>query len=89
MPSSVWRWGRLLSFSVSCVNALRHAIGTLADSLRTTDQQAAKGNVSEGESKEGAVQNAAKMAFKMYLKSQMSGGSGGSSGLMGMASKFM
>ncbi|KAL4916630.1 hypothetical protein BDW62DRAFT_185596, partial [Aspergillus aurantiobrunneus] len=41
--------------------------------------------------KQSAVNQAAEMAFKMYMKSQMSGseGTGGPSGLMGLASKFL
>jgi hypothetical protein len=63
------------------------------------DSQAANGNVASGASKESAVEQAASMALKMYLKSQGSGGGGvgallgggGSnmSGLMGLASKFL
>ncbi len=46
--------------------------------------------MSSGASKESAVQEAAEMALKMYMKSQGgSGGGGGISGLMGMASKFL
>lgn len=52
------------------------------------DQQAANGNVAEGESKESAVQQAGEMALKMYMKSEMGGSSGGG-GLMSLASKFM
>ena len=48
------------------------------------DQQSSSGNVASGASKESAVQSAGEMALKMYMGSQ-----GGSSGLMGLASKFM
>ncbi|MCJ1462527.1 hypothetical protein MMC07_001129 [Pseudocyphellaria aurata] len=40
-------------------------------------------------SKQSAVNSAAKMALKMYMKSQGGGGGGGPGGLLGMASKFM
>jgi len=50
------------------------------------DQQSASGNLHPNASKEGAVQEAAGMAMKMYMQSEMSGGGGG---LMSMASKFM
>jgi hypothetical protein len=53
------------------------------------DSQASSGNVADGESKESAVQQAGEMALKMYMKSEMGGGSSGGSGLMGLASKFM
>lgn len=53
------------------------------------EQQASQGNVAAGASKESAVQQAGEMALKMYMKSQMSGGSSGASGLMGLASKFL
>lgn len=52
------------------------------------DQQSAQGNVEPGADKQSAVNNAAKMAFKMYMKSQ-GGGGGGPGGLMSLASKFM
>lgn len=52
------------------------------------EQQSSQGNVASGESKESAVQKAGEMALKFYMKNQMSGGSSGASGLMGMASKF-
>ncbi|KAL4803034.1 hypothetical protein BDV18DRAFT_163560 [Aspergillus unguis] len=41
--------------------------------------------------KQSAINQAAEMAFKMYMKSQMSGseGTGGPSGLMSIASKFL
>jgi len=49
------------------------------------DQQSSQGNVSSGASKQSAIQQAAEIALKMYTKSQ----GGGSSGLMGLASKFL
>jgi len=51
------------------------------------DQQSSQGSVAPGASKESAIQQAGEMALKMYMQSQ--GGSGGSSGLMGLASKFL
>lgn len=53
------------------------------------DQQSAQGKVEPGADKQSVVNNAAKMALKMYMKSQMGGGGGGPGGLMSMASKFM
>jgi hypothetical protein len=41
-------------------------------------------------SKQGAIQSAAEMALKMYMKSEMGGGgASGGSGLLSMASKFL
>ncbi|KAF4635149.1 hypothetical protein G7Y89_g2946 [Cudoniella acicularis] len=51
------------------------------------DSQASQGNVQSGASKESAIQQAGEMALKMYMQSQ--GSSGGASGLMGLASKFL
>lgn len=51
------------------------------------DQQSSQGNVASGASKESAIQEAGEMALKMYMQSQ--GSSGGASGLMGLASKFL
>ena len=53
------------------------------------EQQQSQGNVSSGASKESVVQQAGETALKMYMKSEMGGSSGGSGGLMGMASKFL
>lgn len=52
------------------------------------DQQSAQGNVPPGHSKQDAVGSAAQMAMKMFMKSEMGGGSGGG-GLMSLASKFL
>ena len=49
------------------------------------DQQYSQGNVSSGDSKESAIQQAGETAMKMFMQSQ--GGSGGASGLMGLASE--
>ena len=59
----------------------------MAEASKLFDNQSSQGNVSSGASKESAVQQAGEMALKMYMQSQ--GGSGGASGLMGLASKFL
>ncbi|KAL8764822.1 MAG: hypothetical protein Q9209_007866 [Squamulea sp. 1 TL-2023] len=64
----------------------------MGQAAKLFDQQQEQGNVDPSTDKQSVVNNAAKMAFKMYMKSQMSGGgssSGGPAGLLGMASKFM
>jgi hypothetical protein len=61
----------------------------MAQASKLFDQQSSQGKVSSGSTKESAVQQAGEMALKMYLKSQGGGSSGGMSGLMGLASKFM
>lgn len=61
----------------------------MAQASKLFDQQSSQGNVSSGSSKESVVQQAGEMALKMYMKSQGGGNSGGMSGLMGLASKFM
>lgn len=61
------------------------------------DEQSGKGNTASGATKQDAIAQAAQMAFKFYMKSEMGGGgaSGGSSsgggvgGLMNLASKFL
>jgi hypothetical protein len=50
------------------------------------EQQNSSGNVASNTSKESVIQAAGKYALKMYLKN---GAGGGSSGLLGMASKFL
>ncbi|TKA23024.1 hypothetical protein B0A50_07242 [Salinomyces thailandicus] len=60
----------------------------MAQASKLFDQQNSQGNVPEGHSKQDAVGNAAQMALKMYMKSQMGGSSSGG-GLMSMASKFL
>ncbi|OJD32941.1 beta-flanking protein [Diplodia corticola] len=62
----------------------------MAQASKLFDEQSAQGKTDSSASKQGAVQQAAQMALKMYLKSDNSG-SGGSkpSGLMGLASKFL
>jgi len=56
----------------------------MGEASKLFEQQSSQGNVASGASKESAIQEAAEMALKMYMK----GGGGGSSGLMGLASKF-
>ncbi|KAL9623235.1 MAG: hypothetical protein Q9160_002550 [Pyrenula sp. 1 TL-2023] len=53
------------------------------------DEQHGQGNVSHGTDKQTVVNQAAKMALKMYMQSEGKGGGGGPGGLMGLASKFM
>ncbi|KAL3458460.1 hypothetical protein BJX64DRAFT_279873 [Aspergillus heterothallicus] len=61
----------------------------MAQASRMWEEKAGKGEASGD--KQSAVNSAAEMAFKMYLKSQMSGsqGTGGPSGIMSLASKFL
>jgi hypothetical protein len=61
----------------------------MAQAGKLFDQQNGQGNVASGADKQSAVNAAAKMAFKMYMKSEGQGGGGGQGGLLGMASKFM
>ena len=56
----------------------------MGEASKLFDQQSGAGNLAQGANKQSAVEEAGKMALKMYMKS---GGGGG--GLMGMASKFM
>lgn len=53
------------------------------------DQQSQQGKVESGADKQSVVNDAAKMALKMYLKGQAGGAGGGPGGLMGMAGKFL
>ncbi|RFU75560.1 beta-flanking [Trichoderma arundinaceum] len=59
----------------------------MSEASKLFDSKAANGKVSSDASKESAIQQAGEMALKMYFKSQ-GGGQGGSSGLLGIASKF-
>ncbi|KAI1451957.1 hypothetical protein F4805DRAFT_449239 [Annulohypoxylon moriforme] len=63
----------------------------MAEASKLFDQKASQGKVSSDSSKESAVMKAGEMALKMYLKSNGGGGSSssGSSGLLGLASKFL
>lgn len=53
------------------------------------DQQSQQGRVESGTDKQSVINEAGKMALKMYLKGQAGGGGGGPGGLMGMAGKFL
>ncbi|KAG9247646.1 hypothetical protein BJ878DRAFT_491481 [Calycina marina] len=57
----------------------------MAQASKLFEQQSSQGNVASGSSKESAVQQAGEMALKMYMKSS----GGGSSGLLGLVSKFL
>ncbi|KAL4861302.1 hypothetical protein BDV12DRAFT_69774 [Aspergillus spectabilis] len=61
----------------------------MAQAGRMWEEKAGKGEA-DGD-KQSAVNSAAEMAFKLYLKSQMSGseGTGGPGGLTSLASKFL
>ncbi|KAI0881204.1 uncharacterized protein GGS22DRAFT_172652 [Annulohypoxylon maeteangense] len=63
----------------------------MAEASKLFDQKASQGKVSSDSSKESAVMKAGEMALKMYLKSNGGGASSssGSSGLLGLASKFL
>jgi len=58
----------------------------MGEAAKLFDQQSAQGNTS-GFDKQDVVAKAGQMAMKMFLKSEMSGS--GSSGLMGLAGKFL
>ncbi|KAL4790481.1 hypothetical protein BDV19DRAFT_394052 [Aspergillus venezuelensis] len=61
----------------------------MAQAEKMWEEKAGKGEASGD--KQSAINQAAEMAFKFYLKSQMSGssGTGGPSGLMDLAGKFL
>ncbi|KAL5001682.1 hypothetical protein BDV10DRAFT_148614 [Aspergillus recurvatus] len=61
----------------------------MAQAAKMWEEKAGKGEASGD--KQSAINQAAEMAFKMYLKSQMSGseGTGGPGGFMSLASKFL
>lgn len=63
----------------------------MSEASKLFEQQSSQGRVSSGSSKESAVQQAGELALKMYMKSQGGSGSssGGSSGLLSLASKFL
>lgn len=73
----------------------------MAEASKLFDDKAKKGQVAEGTSKQGVIQQAGEYAMKMYFKSQGggaggaggaaggAGGSGGAGGLVDMASKFL
>ncbi|PWY89209.1 hypothetical protein BO70DRAFT_359496 [Aspergillus heteromorphus CBS 117.55] len=59
----------------------------MAQAGKLWEENAGGGNVSG--SKQSAINSAAEMAFKMYLKGSGSSGTGGPAGLMSLASKFL
>ncbi|KAI0415926.1 hypothetical protein F5X98DRAFT_345319 [Xylaria grammica] len=62
----------------------------MAEASKLFDKKASQGKVSGGSSKESAVMQAGEMALKMYMKSQGGGqSSSASSGVLGLASKFL
>ncbi|GAP84365.1 putative beta-flanking protein [Rosellinia necatrix] len=65
----------------------------MAEASKLFDKKSSEGKVSGDSSKESAVMQAGEVALKMYLKSQGGGhsssSSSGTSGLLGLASKFM
>ncbi|KAI1106186.1 hypothetical protein F4804DRAFT_330556 [Jackrogersella minutella] len=61
----------------------------MAEASKLFDQKASQGKVSSDSSKESAVMKAGEMALKMYLKSGGGGSQSSSSGLLGLASKFL
>ncbi|KAF2452696.1 hypothetical protein BDY21DRAFT_358461 [Lineolata rhizophorae] len=69
----------------------------MGQAAKLFDQQSAQGKTHPQATKQDAVASAAQMAFKMYMKSEMGGGShgggssggGAASGLLNMASKFL
>jgi hypothetical protein len=71
-------------------NSQSQLIGmAMAQAATLFDKQSSEGNVDPSASKQSAVNAAAKMALKMYLKGQSGGGGGGPGGLMGIANKFL
>lgn len=63
----------------------------MGEASKLFDNQASQGKVQEGSTKQSVVEQAGKMALKMYLKGQAgsSGNAGGGpGGLLGLASKF-
>jgi hypothetical protein len=83
--SLVWPWRRQARLVVQNLDYPYKIMLTIPAQL--FDQQAGQGKVSSGASKESAVMQAGEMALKFYMKSQ--GGSSSSSGLLGLASKFL
>jgi hypothetical protein len=56
----------------------------MGEASKLFEQQSSQGNVAAGANKQSVIQQAGEAALKMYMQSQ-----GNSSGLMGMASKFI
>jgi len=62
----------------------------MAEAGKLFDQKNNEGSTAPSAEKQDVIKHAAESAMKMYMKSQLSGGSGGgASGLLSMASKFM
>ncbi|KAL7269816.1 hypothetical protein RUND412_007499 [Rhizina undulata] len=65
----------------------------MGECVKLFDQQSNKGQLAQGANKQEAVNTAAQMAMKLFLKSKVSSSSGGSSGssdmLMSLASRLM
>lgn len=61
----------------------------MAQAGKLFDQQSGQGKVASGADKQSAVNNAAKLALQMYMKSGSQGGGRGPGGLMGLANKFI
>ncbi|KAI0023765.1 hypothetical protein F4780DRAFT_727713 [Xylariomycetidae sp. FL0641] len=60
----------------------------MGEASKLFDQKSSEGKVSSTADKQQAIMQAGEMALKFYMKSKGDSG-GGSSGLMGMASKFL
>lgn len=54
----------------------------MAQASKMFDEQQGNGKLQQGADKQSAVNSAAKMALKMYLKNQGGGGGGGMGGLV-------
>ncbi|KAA8895595.1 hypothetical protein FN846DRAFT_784841 [Sphaerosporella brunnea] len=63
----------------------------MAEAAKLFDSQSAKGNVAPQESKQDVVGQAAQVALKLFMKSKIDSGAGGSGSgdLLGLASKFL
>lgn len=62
----------------------------MSEASKLFDAKSSQGKVADDANKESAVMQAGELALKMYLKSQGGGAqSGGTAGLLSMASKFM
>lgn len=64
----------------------------MAEAANLFDSQSSKGNLSAQSTKQDVINQAAKIALKLFLKSKIDasgGGSGGADGLMKMASQFL
>ncbi|KAL5611736.1 hypothetical protein BROUX41_000689 [Berkeleyomyces rouxiae] len=61
----------------------------MSEGSKLFDNAQAEGKVAKGTTKESVIEQAAQFALKFFLKSQTSGSSGGNSGLMSLAAKFL